>query len=138
MSDPTILSVLPVPPYACPEDPTHHPGMRLFVGARLEHDVVGERKRHVLSGGTIREETVPKTRPRFVFAEGEHEVATADGAKMRVAAQRVPNTPYYRERVRHGDLRAADAETAAACGVSFAKPVPIPTSDETPRRARKE
>lgn len=34
----------------------------------------------------------------------------------------LPNTPYYRERIRHGELIAADEKTARVAGLKFADP----------------
>jgi hypothetical protein len=34
----------------------------------------------------------------------------------------IPNTDYYRTAIRHGDLFAADARTAAAAGIPFVEP----------------
>lgn len=65
---------------------------------------------------------------RYVGATYDHEETAKEGRHLYVFSAEpvvVPLTPYYRRKVEDGDLLAADAESALACGIkkeSFAAP----------------
>ncbi len=95
------------PQGACPADPTHAGGARMWVGATLDR----KRTKHVADytdrpklrrGGTdVAWSGDPRPRPqvtKFAFASQPVEI---------------PSTPHYLDRIREGSLIAADADTFA-------------------------
>lgn len=82
-----------------PTEPTWEP--RQYVGARIDEKRTKITKVHVSHLNDVEQETV------FAFSE---EVVV------------LPDTQYYRERLRDGDLLCADEATARECGLPF---VPI-------------
>ncbi len=94
------------PAAAVPVDPVDHdPHNRRWVGATCEAKLVKPAQRQRIGSQIV------------VVAEAEYDLEWT----FTDAPVRLPNTPYYRERVKRGELLAADKATAAACNVKLAK-----------------
>jgi hypothetical protein len=93
------------PAGACPADPAHQPDRRAWVGATLD-----------------REKTVMTDEP----APGERRSPTQVTVfAFRAEVVELPDTPYYLDRIRDGELFAADARTASMVGIPFVDPAAL-------------
>lgn len=100
-----------LPAGALPFEPSHHGGARRWVGAtidtaktRIIQPAAGSSAAAVLRGRKIN--YAPPPAQRTVFAHD-------------LSPQTVPDSAYYRQAIRCGDLIAADTATASAVGVEF-------------------
>jgi hypothetical protein len=87
---------------ACPADPAHLPDRREWVGAWLDAE-----RTKVLSTPERGEVRAPVQDTIFAFSQ---------------SAIELPATPGYLDRIRCGELLAADAPTARAAGIAFVPP----------------
>jgi hypothetical protein len=90
------------PAGACPVDPAHQPDRRAWVGASLD-----------------REKTVITDEPQAGERRSPTQVTVFAFA---CEVQELPASAYYLDRLRDGELIAADAATARMAGVAFIPP----------------
>ena len=95
------------PAHACPTDPAHTGPERRWVGAKLHADTALKK----LDAAT-----------HEAVRAGLHEHPQDTMFEFSDEAEELPRTPYYLARLKHGELIAADAETARAAGVRFEDP----------------
>ena len=95
------------PAHACPTDPTHTPGARRWVGAGLSAETKLVDKLY---------DDVAKA-----VAGGLHEHPQDTVFAFETEPVTLPSTPYYRERIRHGELIPADEKTAREAGATALK-----------------
>lgn len=91
------------PAGACPCDPVGHTPDRRWVGARIH-------ERTTLTEKLSREDASVRSAAQNTEFDFTPDVQT------------IPKTPYYLDRLRDGELLAADAMTARAAGLPFVEP----------------
>jgi hypothetical protein len=112
------------PQGACPADPDHAAGKRMWVGAKLDPQRTKFLEDHKDRRNGLKWKGDPRPRPqavKFTFSARPVEI---------------PSTPHYLDRIREGSLIAADAETFAKAFGGRAKYVaPVLALAEARRRA---
>lgn len=88
---------------ACACDPVHHTPDRRFVGAEVDME---------------RTKLLRNPRPGDVLRSVPQDTVW----KFDTGPVKLPITGYYKDKIRKGDLIAADAETAALAGIAFVDP----------------
>jgi hypothetical protein len=91
----------------CMVDVNQHVAERRWVGARIGAEQVAKAVVQVVKGRS--HETAPARHKLHIEYDTE--------------PTSIPNTAYYRERIRTGDLFAADAQTATVAGLKAFQPV---------------
>lgn len=112
------------PAHACPTDPQHTGEIRRWVGAALSSKTrLVDRQDLDENVGKSVDAGLHEHPQETVFEFAPFESSTpSEGEDVIGGPITLPETPYYLERIRHGELIAADVKTAKKAGSKFSEP----------------